>query len=827
MSPRLFATLLCATLAAGCRTPDKDGTDGILDDDGLTDATDDDGDGHFGDEDCNDADASVHPAAEEICNGVDDNCDGQVDEGVMDTWWADRDGDGFGDPAAATEACAAPSDHVSNANDCDDADDSIFPGAPERCNGVDDDCDVDIDEDVTSIWYSDADDDGFGDPASETDDCDPGPGWTVDGSDCDDTDASVFPGAEEVCNEVDDDCDELVDEGVTTTFFVDLDSDGHGSVTATTEACSLPEGYADTAFDCDDANPLVNPDATEVCNGIDDDCDADIDDSDSSLDTSTADSWYADTDGDGFGDPGSVFLTCVQHSNTVADNTDCDDTEASVNPAATEVCNSIDDDCDGDVDDDDSSLDTSTASTFYDDDDADGYGDASASSLACDAPTGTVSDSTDCDDTNAAVHPAATEVCNSIDDDCDGDVDDDDSSLDTSTASTFYDDDDGDGYGDATASSLACDAPTGKVSDSTDCDDTSAAVHPAATEVCNGIDDDCDGDVDDDDSSLDTSTASTFYDDDDGDGYGDPSASTLACNPPTGTVTDNTDCDDSSSAAYPGATELCNDEDDDCDGDVDNGVIGSGSTCAGTSCEDILLAGSSSGDGTYYVEGTSGSVFDVWCDMTTDGGGWTLAGSVVNDGSRNWDSYTDFTSTTTWGSISASQTADFKSDAWTDLDGDDFMVVTADYDVAWYGILGLTDVSSWIAGEYNSSVCSTSFLGHTPDYSDGLTATEAATFSLTVRPLDSNCSCFPGCNESVMIGLMNASCCWVAGLGNAPNGQASWRTHDLSLLDVGNITPETCTAGTWPCNDDGYYADDSGFCYDSSCKQTFAEVYIR
>ena len=97
---------------------------------------------------------------------------------------------------------------------------------------------------------------------------------------------------------------------------------------------------------------------------------------------------YADTDTDGYGDPTSAVVSCSAPTGTTADDTDCDDAVFAVNPGATEVCNSIDDDCDGLIDDDDGSLDTSTTTTWYADDDGDGYGDAADIEVACGAPSG-------------------------------------------------------------------------------------------------------------------------------------------------------------------------------------------------------------------------------------------------------------------------------------------------------------------------------------------------------------------------------------------------------------------------------------------------------
>jgi hypothetical protein len=245
--------------------------------------------------------------------------------------------------------------------------------------------------------------------------------------------------------------------------------------------------------DCDDAEAAVHPSASEVCNGIDDDCDSLVDDDDDSCTGQST--WYRDADGDGYGDASDTLTACEQPTGYVADDTDCDDAEAAVNPGASEVCNGIDDDCDGLVDDDDASC--TGQSAWYRDADGDGYGNASNTTQACTQPAGYVSNNTDCDDAEAAVNPSASEVCNGIDDDCDGLVDDDDASC--TGQSAWYRDADGDGYGDATDTLIACEQPTGYVADDTDCDDAHAAVHPGASEVCNGIDDDCNGLVDDDD----------------------------------------------------------------------------------------------------------------------------------------------------------------------------------------------------------------------------------------------------------------------------------------------------------------------------------------
>ena len=149
-----------------------------------------------------------------------------------------------------------------------------------------------------------------------------------------------------------------------------------------------------------------------------------MDDDDSSLDTTSLLTGYGDSDGDGYGDPDDVVTTCTLPSGYVSSDSDCDDGDGAVNPGATEVCNSIDDDCDGYVDDDDSDLDPSSGGTYYADDDLDGYGDSTDVVVACEEPSGYVSDDSDCDDGEADINPAATDECNGLDDDCSGYADD-------------------------------------------------------------------------------------------------------------------------------------------------------------------------------------------------------------------------------------------------------------------------------------------------------------------------------------------------------------------------------------------------------------------
>ncbi len=544
--------------------------------------------------DCNDSNGGINPAATEACNGVDDDCDTDIDEGVGSPtiWYADSDGDGYGDPAVTQGSCNQPTGFVADNSDCDDSDADEFPGqnwyidadgdsygasstlscerplngfllgeisgngtddcndgnsqinlaATEDCNGVDDDCDTDIDEGVLSTWYADDDMDGYGDPAVSQQSCNQPVGYVSNNNDCDDSDADEFPGQ---------------------TWYIDGDGDGYGA--SSTLSCERPlngfllgEISGNGTDDCNDGNSQINPAAMEACNGVDDDCDTDIDEG-------VLSTWYADDDMDGYGDPAVSQQSCTQPMGYVSDDSDCDDSDADEHPGQ----------------------------NWYIDGDGDGYG--ASSTVSCESPLkgfllGEISGNgtDDCDDSNGGINPAATEACNGMDDDCDTDIDE-------GVQSTWYADDDMDGYGDPAVSQQSCNQPAGYVSNNNDCDDSDADEFPgqtwyidadadgygasstlscerplngfllgeisgngtddcddgnsqinlAATEACNGVDDDCDN-------QIDNGVQLTFYADADIDGFGDPAAPQVACTAPMGYVANNLDCDDSDAAINPG-----------------------------------------------------------------------------------------------------------------------------------------------------------------------------------------------------------------------------------------------------------------------------------
>jgi hypothetical protein len=266
-----------ASRAERCTGREDEDNDGLVDcgDPECARHCDTDGDGsrdarYPRGRDCDDEDPLVRPGATEICNGLDDDCDGlvddedpELDDSTRLDVFLDLDLDGYG--AEPRRACAQLPASSLRGGDCDDSREDVWPGAEEVCNGLDDDCDglVDAADDGVSgleVVFLDEDGDGYGLSGEASYGC-PGAGWALQPSDCDDTRATVHPGADEICDGLDTDCDALAgaDEG---------DGDGDGD-----PVCS----------DCDDADDTRSSRIEERCNGLDDDCDGLVDTDDDTL----------------------------------------------------------------------------------------------------------------------------------------------------------------------------------------------------------------------------------------------------------------------------------------------------------------------------------------------------------------------------------------------------------------------------------------------------------------------------------------------------------------------------------------------------------------
>jgi hypothetical protein len=553
-------------------------------DEGVFD--DNDGDGYsVADGDCDDANPDLNPGALEICrDGIDNNCDGQIDEEC------DVDGDGF----------------TIDEGDCDDFDPEIYPGAVEILDELDNDCDGEIDEgfdlsdldgDGISVAYGDCDDNDatvFPDATELIDgidnDCDgelifeeidhdgdgyipgiidPESGWKGDpnvigGDDWDDENPNIHPNAIDICDGIDNDLDGEVDE--------DCDSDG--------------DGYTRNDGDCNNDDPLIHPGATELINGIDDNCDGQLSPNEK------------DYDGDGY-ISGVFDENTWQGSNDVIGGNDCNDEDININPSAEELINGIDDNCDGLLDPDEM------------DNDGDNYipGEYNQSTIWLGSPT--IHGGGDCDDNNSEINPGVPELINGIDDNCDGQLNPDEI------------DNDGDGYIPGIFDSDTGWLGSASVIGDNDCNDAIQTVYPGAPELIDGLDNNCDGqldpneidndgdgfiigsidpngwntydspqgggdcddnnelinpmadDIPDDgiDQNCDGEDAHLWYKDLDNDGYGDQNNEVVANTQPSGYVSNNEDCDDTNQNIYPGAPELIDGLDNNCDGQLNPNEI--------------------------------------------------------------------------------------------------------------------------------------------------------------------------------------------------------------------------------------------------------------
>ncbi len=348
-------------------------------------------------------------------------------------------------------------------------------------------------------------------------------------AECDDGDATVMPGGPELCNGLDDNCDNVVpanefdgDGDGMTECAGDCDDSDATSYAGAPELCDLVDNNCDGVVpgtesdgdgdgepgctDCDDNAATVYTGAPELCDGLDNNCD------------STVPANEIDNDGDGYDECGGG---------------DCDDASVGTYPGAPELCDGLDNDCNLSV------------PANEDDDDNDGQ-------LVC---------AGDCDDNDPLTYPGAQEQCDGLDNDCNNNV------------PATENDNDSDGY-------RICD---------NDCNDNTATINPGAAEACNGLDDDCNGSPDADSAGevdLDADGSRSCDDCDDFDANAFPGNNEVCdgedndCNgsadyDAAGEVDADSDgwlscneCDDDNNNTWPGAAEICDQEDNDCDGNL-------------------------------------------------------------------------------------------------------------------------------------------------------------------------------------------------------------------------------------------------------------------
>lgn len=408
------------------------------------------------------------------CSHLDDACnEGQLDVSLGCTAVPANEGASCDDGTSCTE------NDVCTAGTCEGTTVSEVIG-----DGIDQDCDG------NELCYVDADNDGYlnnapGTISSSNLSCsDPYQGdATTPAGDCNDAANTTYPGASEVCNSADDDCNGTVDDHAINaqTWFVDADSDTYGDPNMSASFCAPPMGYVGNSSDCNDQDAQINFAATEVCNGVDDNCNGAVDDN-----ASDALTFYMDADADTHGSVSmsDSILSCDVPAGYVSSNDDCDDNNADVSPDAIETCNGVDDNCNGSIDDS-----AADAAIWYMDGDSDGFGYGEVQMSACSQPNGYVGNMDDCDDGSNTVYPGAAELCNQRDDNCNGTLDED-----ATDAPAWYADTDGDGAGDANAVIYECGQPPQTVTDSSDCDDQDPNNYPGNTEIPDdGLDQDCDG----------------------------------------------------------------------------------------------------------------------------------------------------------------------------------------------------------------------------------------------------------------------------------------------------------------------------------------------
>ena len=419
---------------------------------------------------------------DEVCDGADNNCDGEADDGLGETTC------GLGNCEHTVPNCLN-----GNQQQCD----PLEGMADEVCDGTDNDCNGSVDD-----GFLDTDNNGEADCIDEDDDGDGAP----DLEDCAPLDPDIHPGAQEICDDADNDCDEVADPEDAVgcdLYYVDSDADGYGEESTGKCLCGPEDQHIQSmGGDCDDANDLVKPGADEQCNGLDDDCDGQGD----PPDTPGCQPWYLDSDGDGAGIPPGICLCGPEDDHDSPSSDDCDDSNETAYPGAEEVCDGADNNCDQAVDEGFLDTDGDTTADCVDDDDDGDFVLDEVDNCPLDFNPGQQNldqdddgdicdldddgdgdpDDSDCAPKNPLNGHGLDEVCDGQDNNCDEAVDEGFPDTDGDwTLDCMDDDDDGDGD-----------------PDDTDCEPLNPAVGPSTTEVCDGMDNNCNDSTDEDPAAL-------------------------------------------------------------------------------------------------------------------------------------------------------------------------------------------------------------------------------------------------------------------------------------------------------------------------------------
>jgi len=541
-----------------------------------------------------------------VSNSTDCN-DNNAALNAVTTWYQDSDGDGYGNLAVTLQNCGQPVGYVANSTDCNDAAAAVNPGAVEVYNGIDDNCNNTVDEGFTPVnYYLDNDGDGVGGSTFVVNVTSPGPNYTLTTGDCNDNNPNIFPGNTEICDNLDNDCDLLVDEGLTfVSYYQDLDGDSYGNASVTLSTCTPPIGYVLNSTDCQDNAATINPAAFDIPgNGIDEDCsglDAPIVAAQLGLYEFTqasacpvlANTVTAQPTNASFSIYTNQGGTCTAAANVFNNNTWSTGSAVNLNnynqfSVQADSCfglsltkltfthkvsnvNTIPvwhlrsnvDNYAADIASDSITsniilfdtvllgpafstlnqvtfrfyitgisttgatwrndnvglwgfINTVQPQTFYQDSDGDGFGNANNPLLSCTLPLGYTSNSTDCNDNNALINPLTT----------------------------WFVDADLDGFGNPNNSVTSCIQPPGTSINGLDCDDSNAQLNLVVM----------------------------YYVDADTDGFGDDATGVEQCAQPANTVTIGGDCDDADSTVYPGAMELCDGIDNNCNTSIDEGL---------------------------------------------------------------------------------------------------------------------------------------------------------------------------------------------------------------------------------------------------------------